>query len=108
MFFFSIKSFQLVEDNLEFVENVWESFETEVRDHTALSIVKIASITSKRCNDLNKKLMELFANVMNRKEIIDGKPPENKFEDPLFAIEEITINADIYKNYLNADFQTIN
>ena len=106
--FVFVKSSQLVEDNLEFVENVWKTFETEVRDHNALSIVKIASITSKLCSDLNKKLMELFANVMNRKEIIDDKPPENKFEDPLFAIEEITINADIYKNYLNADFQTIN
>lgn len=98
-----IKSSFLKDENLRFVENVWSTFENDIRKNTK-SNIKVAPIIAEMNEDIEDKLLTLFANVMERSEIIENEKSDKKYESPTFEINNELSNIDIFLNYLKADY----
>ncbi|KAH0789512.1 hypothetical protein GPJ56_006553 [Histomonas meleagridis] len=61
-----IKSSKLEKENLDFIEGVWNDFETKTKELGAKSLIKVVSIQAEINSQLTKSLIEMFMNVMKR------------------------------------------
>ena len=107
--FVFIKSTELTGQNLQFLEETWQSFETEVKNYNARSVVKIASINTIFGKDVADKLSTMFAIVMKR--FIDTS---SSTINPEFNKSQFEFNCTLSKgmldrlsHYLDSDLQSI-
>ena len=106
--FFFIKSSQLINENLAFVENVWREFETETKDNGAKSNLKVASIKAEISPEITKEICELFATVMKRNEEPSSDVHDISYAPVNFSLEHVDLSSlQNFNEYMKPDYQAI-